>query len=116
MHDHLTQVLKRGTRTLLGQKHCGHKPHDWRVLVFDENGACSQLLEITMNTKWKFSALVLGLVLLLSSPAFAHDHHGGQPPSGGPSGAAPEVDPGLAIAGISFLAGSLAVLRSRLRK
>jgi hypothetical protein len=69
-----------------------------------------------MNSKWKFSALVLGLVLLLSSPAFAHDHHGGPPPSGGSSGAAPEVDPSLAIAGISFLTGSLAVLRSRLRK
>ena len=73
-----------------------------------------------MNTKWKFSSLVLGLVLLLSSPAFARDHHGPPPPHGGPgggsSGAAPEVDPSLAIAGISFLTGSLAVLRSRLRK
>jgi len=61
-----------------------------------------------MTTKWKSSALVLGLALLLSAPAFAHDHQGG--------GAAPEVDPSLAVAGISFLAGSLVVLRSRLRK
>ena len=68
-----------------------------------------------MNTKWKSSALVLGLVLMLGAPAYAHDHHGGYPPSGG-SGAAPEVDPSLAVAGISFLAGSLAVLRSRRRK
>jgi hypothetical protein len=73
-------------------------------------------LETTMNNKWKSSALVLGLALLLSAPAFAHDHHGGNPPPGGNSGAAPEVDPSLAVAGISFLAGSLAVLRSRLRK
>jgi len=69
-----------------------------------------------MNRKWKSSALVLGLALALSAPAFAHDHHGGNPPSGGTTGAAPEVDPSLAIAGISFLTGSLAVLRSRLRK
>lgn len=117
LHDNWTQALKRGTRTLQGQMHCGHKSHDWRVLVLDENGACSQLLETTMNRKWKSSALVLGLVLLLSAPVFARDHHGGPiPPSGGSSGAAPEVDPSLAIAGISFLAGSLAVLRSRLRK
>jgi len=70
-----------------------------------------------MNRKWKSSALVLGLALLFSAPAFAHGHHhGGNPPPGGPSGAAPEVDPSLAVAGISFLAGSLAVLRSRQRR
>lgn len=73
-------------------------------------------LETTMNRKWKSSALVLGAVLLLSAPGFAHGHHGGNPPPGGNSGAAPEVDPSLAVAGVSFLAGSLAVLRSRLRK
>jgi hypothetical protein len=66
-----------------------------------------------MNSKWKFSALVLGMVLLLSAPAFARHHD--EPPSGN-NGAAPEVDPSLAIAGISFLTGSLVVLRSRLRK
>jgi hypothetical protein len=69
-----------------------------------------------MNKKWKSSAFVLGLVLMLSAPAFARSHGGSIPPTGGSSGAAPEVDPGLAIAGISFLAGSLAVLRSRQRK
>jgi hypothetical protein len=77
-----------------------------------------------MNGKWKSSALVLGMVLLMSAPAFARGHQGGNPPNpptpsptwGGGSGAAPEVDPSLAVAGISFLAGSLAVLRSRRNK
>jgi hypothetical protein len=68
-----------------------------------------------MNKMWKSSTLVLGLVLLLSTPAFAR-HKDPPPPPPGSSGAAPEVDPGLAIAGISFLSGSLVVLRSRLRK
>jgi hypothetical protein len=63
-----------------------------------------------MNINWKSSALVLGMALLTSVPAFAWGHKGG----GG--GSVPEVDSSLAIAGISFLAGSLAVLRSRLRK
>jgi hypothetical protein len=69
-----------------------------------------------MIAKWKSSTLVLGMVLALSSPAFAHRPWGPPPPPNTPTGAAPEVDPSLAIAGISFLAGSLAVLRSRLRK
>jgi hypothetical protein len=72
-----------------------------------------------MIAKWKSSTLVLGMVLALSSPAFAHRPWGPPPPPNSPAtptGAAPEVDPSLAIAGISFLAGSLAVLRSRLRK
>lgn len=63
-----------------------------------------------MKINWKSSALVLGMALLTSVPAFAWGHHAG----GGNS--VPEVDSNLAIAGISFLAGSLAVLRSRLRK
>jgi len=49
-------------------------------------------------------------VLILSAPAFALKHHDKG------DGAAPEVDPSLAVAGISFLTGSLVVLRSRLRK
>jgi len=116
LHGHWAPALKRGTRTLPCQENCGKKPHDWRVLVLHEDGACSQQLEKTMKMKWKFSAFVLGLVLMLSAPAFARSHGGSLQPSGGSSGAAPEVDPGLAIAGISFLTGSLAVLRSRLRK
>ena len=70
-----------------------------------------QLREKTMNKKWMPSVLMLGLILLVSAPAYAHGRHGG-----GGSGSAPEVDPSLAVAGISFLAGSLVVLRSRLRK
>ena len=62
-----------------------------------------------MNTKWKSSTQMLALALLMSTPAFAR--HKDPPPPG-----APEVDPSLAIAGISFLGGSLAVLRSRRRK
>jgi hypothetical protein len=92
-------------------KDCGLKPHEGRAGVKRKDGAYPKQLEKPMNIiKWKSSALVLGLVLLLSAPAFAHDHQGGG------SGAAPEVDPSLAVAGISFLAGSLVVLRSRLRK
>lgn len=68
-----------------------------------------------MITKWKSSTLVLGMVLALSSPAFAY-RPWGNPPSAPTSGAAPEVDPSLAIAGVSFLVGSLAVLRSRRSK
>ncbi len=66
-----------------------------------------------MNQKLKSSAFLLGVVLMLATPAFAHGR-GGCNPGGGMS--APEVDPSLAIAGVSFLAGSLVVLRSRLRK
>jgi LPXTG-motif cell wall-anchored protein len=69
-----------------------------------------------MNTKWKSSTLVLALALVLSTPAFAHHHPDTPAPPGGGSGTAPEVDPSLAIAGISFLGGSLVVLRSRRRK
>jgi len=73
------------------------------------NGACFSTAGETMNKILKSSVMVLGLVLLMAAPAYAHGRHGG-------GGSAPEVDPSLAIAGISFLAGSLVVLRSRLRK
>jgi hypothetical protein len=76
-----------------------------------------------MHTKLKSSALVLGLALAMGAPAFAtngHYHSGPAPVQSHnqwrPCGAAPEVDPSLGFAGISFLTGSLAVLRSRLRK
>jgi hypothetical protein len=72
-----------------------------------------------MLTKWQSSALVLGLALALGTPAFALDRDVNVPPPdhhGHSGGAAPEVDPGLAVGGISFLAGSLVVLRSRRRK
>jgi hypothetical protein len=67
-----------------------------------------------MNSKLKSSAFVLGLVLMLGAPAYAMGGRGDCGPSGRVP--APEVDPSLAIAGVSFLAGSLVVLRSRLRK
>jgi len=87
-------------------------------LYLRARGAGHKPLENTMMTKWQSSALVLGLALSLGTPAFAldraivptPDHHGHS------GGAAPEVDPSLAVGGISFLAGSLVVLRSRLRK
>jgi hypothetical protein len=75
-----------------------------------------------MNIKLKPSAMVLGLALVASAPAFASDHRsGGSTPTPQHNGwrscgAAPEVDPSLGFAGIAFLTGSLAVLRSRLRK
>ena len=49
-----------------------------------------------------YALLVFGMVLFSSISAHACD--------------TPEVDPGLAIGGFSFLAGSLVVLRSRFRK
>jgi hypothetical protein len=117
MHVHRDRTLLRRIMTLNGQMQGGERAARLACLHFARERRLSpEKLETTMNNKWKSSALVLGLVLVLGVPAYAHDHHGGNPPSGGGSGAAPEVDPGLAVAGISFLAGSLAVLRSRLRK
>jgi hypothetical protein len=75
-----------------------------------------------MNIKLKSSAMALGLALAMGAPAYATNHHQGGPVPvqshnhWQPCGAAPEVDPSLGFAGISFLTGSLAVLRSRLRK
>jgi hypothetical protein len=69
-----------------------------------------------MKTKWMFSALMLVAMLSMGAPAFAHGRGGGGGNPGGPSGAAPEVDPSLAVAGVSFLTGTLVVLRSRRRK
>jgi len=55
-----------------------------------------------MKNVWMNAFLLFGLVLLSSVRAHACD--------------TPEVDPSLAVGGFSFLAGSLVVLRSRLRK
>jgi hypothetical protein len=57
-----------------------------------------------MKTAWKYSFYLLGLVLLMSARAHACDN------------LAPEVDPSLAVGGLTFLGGTLAVLRSRLRR
>ena len=78
------------------------------------------------------------MVLALGISAAASAQLGGPPPPGGPAhppaggppppppndhhptppapATAPEVDPSLAIVGISFLAGTLTVLRVRRRK
>lgn len=50
----------------------------------------------------KYSLVVLGLALCTCTAAYAFGH---------PS--APEVDPSLAIGGLTLLAGSIAVLRIR---
>jgi hypothetical protein len=73
----------------------------------------------------RFAVLTLVVALVASTAAFAG--HGGPPPPPPPppqhgppppqpGKPAPEVDPSLALAGISFLAGTLAVVRSRFRK
>jgi LPXTG-motif cell wall-anchored protein len=96
----------------------GCKAEGFEVSFVERKAACGpEQLEKTMNKKLKSSALMLGVVLLMSAPAFARTH-GGQPSPapGTSSGAAPEVDPSLALAGLTFLSGSLVVLRSRRRK
>jgi hypothetical protein len=57
-----------------------------------------------MKNILKYSFLVFGVVLYFSASAHA---------MGFPT---PEVDPSLAVGGLLFLAGTLVVLRSRLRK
>jgi hypothetical protein len=62
---------------------------------------------------------VLGFVVLLtaSASAFAGGHH--DPSWWGPPGwcfKAPEIDPASAMAGLTMLAGSLAVIRGRRSK
>jgi hypothetical protein len=56
---------------------------------------------------------VLGFVLLLAASSAALASHGG-PPSW--CFKAPEIDPGSAMAGLTMLAGSLAVIRGRRSK
>jgi hypothetical protein len=57
-----------------------------------------------MKNVLKYSFLVSVVVLFLSASAHAMKLD------------APEVDPSLAMGGLVFLAGTLAVLRTRLRK
>jgi hypothetical protein len=69
-----------------------------------------------MKNHLKFAILTLVLALGASTVAFAGPP---PPPPHGPTPPrkpAPEVDPSLAIAGISLLAGTLVVVRSRFRK
>ena len=65
-----------------------------------------------MKIAFKYSLLVLALTLGSSIAAHAH-YKEGRPQTPPP---APEVDPSLAISGITLLAGTLTVARARRRK
>jgi hypothetical protein len=65
-----------------------------------------------MNNALKLSMLAFALVLLLSPTAHAQER--GKPLA--PSNVAPEVDPSLALCGLTFLGGTLTVMRFRRRK
>lgn len=78
-----------------------------------------------MKNLLKYS--LLALALALSTNAFAQNggwgngggNGGWNPPPGQPppnNNVAPEVDPSLALSGITLLGGALTVLRSRRRK
>jgi hypothetical protein len=65
----------------------------------------------------------LGLALAVAATGAAHAQNGGGggtsgPPGGGPIAPhqAPEVDPALAIGGLSLVGGTIAVLRAKRRK
>jgi hypothetical protein len=70
-----------------------------------------------MKTKTRYALLALALMFATSIAAHAkgrgwdydHDKHGWDP-------VAPEVDPSLAIGGITLLAGALTALRARKNK
>lgn len=57
----------------------------------------------------KYSSVMLGLALATCSAAFGLAFRQGRP-------GVPEVDPSLAIGGITLLAGTIAVLRIRRKK
>ncbi len=70
----------------------------------------------------KYSVLALALSLSVSAKAHAHgdDRHHPPPPPPPPSKCggdrvAPEVDPSLAMGGLTLLGGTLTVLRARRR-
>lgn len=56
-----------------------------------------------MKNAWKYALVLFGTILCASARAHAID-------------GVPEVDSNLAIGGITFLLGSLAVVRARLHK
>jgi LPXTG-motif cell wall-anchored protein len=70
----------------------------------------------------KLALLVFALVLFMSPQAHAFGGRGWNPPPPPPpppphcSNTAPEVDPSLALGGLTLLGGSLTVMRSRRRK
>ncbi len=71
-----------------------------------------------MKNFLKYSLLALALTLTFNSSAKAEprgrDHH--EPPICKEPNTAPEVDPSLAIGGLTLLAGGLTVLRTRRQK
>lgn len=69
--------------------------------------------ERDMKKFFKPSLLVLGLALGAVSAAHADPSYWHKTP---PPATAPEVDPGMAVSGITLLAGTLTVLRARRRK
>jgi LPXTG-motif cell wall-anchored protein len=74
-----------------------------------------------MKNVVKYALFTTVLALTVSSQARAFDHdqrdkdHRGKDQSNCPN-TAPEVDPSLAIGGLTMLGGTLTVLRSRRRK
>jgi hypothetical protein len=74
-----------------------------------------------MQTILKYSFLVLVLTLAAVPLAYAHGRGFGGSPKPTPTPVvpthtAPELDPSLAIGGLTLLAGSLAVVRARRSK
>jgi hypothetical protein len=65
-----------------------------------------------MKTSLKYF-LFSALVLSASSQAFAHGDRHNNPPDCGNQNTAPEVDPSMAIGGLTLLGGTLAVVRAR---
>ncbi|MGA2350316.1 MAG: hypothetical protein ABSF70_07785 [Terracidiphilus sp.] len=74
--------------------------------------------------KMKYVSLALVLMLAASVAAHAkdggwfsdHDRYKHESPKSDPDPVAPEIDPSLAIGGITLLAGGLTALRSRKSK
>lgn len=56
---------------------------------------------------WKYPVVILSLSIATCSAAFGLAFHQGK---------VPEIDPSLAIGGLTLLAGSIAVLRTRQKK
>lgn len=75
-----------------------------------------------MKNALKYSLLVLALALTVSTKAHARDdgwdHRKHEPEPQPPScdNQAPEVDPSLAFGGLTLLAGTITVMRSRRSK
>jgi hypothetical protein len=78
--------------------------------------ATVQLPERTLSMKNTLKYSLVAAVLLLSSGAFAHagfDPFRPHPPT---PVTAPEVDPGMAMSGLTLLAGTLTILRAKRSK